>query len=462
MLSRTLTTLLARAADPHDDLWRDAEAKARLCVLDLVGVALAGTTAAPAGWQSPARAVSGSRGLATVIGGGSTAPADAALRNAFHGHLLDFDDCHKDVPGHAGVTVIPAALATAEAGASSLGELLRAVVWGVEAACLIGRSAGREQYDHGWHPTATFGSPAAAVAAGIVRSPADPDVLADALSLGALQSAGVLDAFGGFGKAWQVGCAARNGVDAAAAAAGGLRGLGRHLTKERGGLAMATGWSDHDNPWDPDARLAIEDTLFKAYASCFGTHAVVEAARELAAGLDAADIESVHVGIGDEFRDVIINPAPDSGLAAKFSASSVTALTLLGAPPSAPDFFDSAPVDRGAYRALEARTSVSVDPDVIAGGGTVELWLRDGSTRRAARDEPAPRSAAAERPTVVEKFHALADPLIGAAHAAELRHLLLDSDLETSVWDLGRLLAAPAGASHPITRTSPAPQPASR
>ncbi len=424
VLSRTLDALFHEAAT--SDRWLRSRQKATLCLLDLVGVVYAAHAVGTPAWRTGEPLATAP---ATAIGeNGAASATDAAFANAFRGHALDFDDCHKDVPGHASITVIPAALAAGEAADRSYGDLIRAVVWGVEFACQIGVAAGRAQYDTGWHPTATFGSIAAAVAATQMRlDEASPAQLADAASLGALQSSGLLSGFGSWGKAWQVACAARNGVAAAEAVASGVRDLGDQITGGRAYLATTIGLADapHDGLGD---ELAIERTLFKPYASCFGTHAVIDATRDLVhTGVQLADIAAIKVGIGAEFRDVIVNPAPNDLLGAKFSASAVTAYTIVAGPPTDPGFFDSAAYDRAAYDDLERRVSVFVDPAVRAGGATVTALLRDGTSRTRAREETRPSAASAEQEIVREKFRTLAGPVIGERAAAAVEEAVLGS-----------------------------------
>jgi 2-methylcitrate dehydratase PrpD len=59
-------------------------------------------------------------------------PRAAAIINGTAAHALDFDDTHDQAVLHAGVSVIPAALAVAEAGGASGQTLLDAVALGYD------------------------------------------------------------------------------------------------------------------------------------------------------------------------------------------------------------------------------------------------------------------------------------------------------------------------------------------
>lgn len=151
--------------------------------------------------------------------------------------------------------------------------MLRATVAGFEAATTLERCVGEKLFARGWHPTSVLDAIGAAVASVIVVD-LDERALRTAILLAALQSSGTMAGFGSVGKPWQVGCAARDGVHAAAAERS-LRGrLPDHLGGSAGVLTlMAGGAVDAEQPSAP----SVVDTQFKFYSTCFGTHAATVA-----------------------------------------------------------------------------------------------------------------------------------------------------------------------------------------
>lgn len=118
----------------------DIQRQALRCVLDLCGCGLAGSrTRVAAILRTYVRETYGPGG-ATVIG--SQEPASscgATLANAFAVSALDLDDGDRLTKGHPGAVIFPAALAAAQEAGRSGAEFLTAVVAGYEVAMRAGR-----------------------------------------------------------------------------------------------------------------------------------------------------------------------------------------------------------------------------------------------------------------------------------------------------------------------------------
>src|SRR5512143_1239528 len=108
---------------------------AKRCVLDLVGVAIAGT-------RTPMSRISAQFGRGQFAPGGCTVigspqglcAAGASWANGTFASALDMDDGNRMAMGHPGANVIPAALALAEQTGATGREFLAAVVAGYEIA----------------------------------------------------------------------------------------------------------------------------------------------------------------------------------------------------------------------------------------------------------------------------------------------------------------------------------------
>src|SRR5438105_10635388 len=88
------------------------------------------------------------QGSASIwFSGESAHPVGAALANSTAGCLLDGDDGHRAAVGHPGASIVPAAVAEAEAIGAEMDALLGAVVVGYEVSCRIGAARRWELVD---------------------------------------------------------------------------------------------------------------------------------------------------------------------------------------------------------------------------------------------------------------------------------------------------------------------------
>jgi 2-methylcitrate dehydratase PrpD len=124
------------------DLPPDVVAQARRCLLDLIGVAAAGsrTSAAQIVNNYAATQLRSSETEARMLFDGRRAsPAGAAFAGATTIDSLDAHDGHVLMKGHAGVVVLPALLAMVDSGAAcDEREFITALVLGYEIATRAG------------------------------------------------------------------------------------------------------------------------------------------------------------------------------------------------------------------------------------------------------------------------------------------------------------------------------------
>lgn len=223
-MAKTLTEVLGEfvAQTKLAELPPEVVAKAKTCVLHNLGVALAGRRTEALAHGLVAR-VYGAPKESTLFWDGSKVSAEgAALANAALMHARTQDDTHFPSSTHTGSTVIPAALAMAEAEGRSGGEFLTAMVLGYEVAARVGREYDTITTPRGFRATSIYGVfGAAASAARLLDLPAEG--IAAALGFAA-------NLAGGLGQTWiegssewrfQVGIAGRNGIFAARLAAVG-------------------------------------------------------------------------------------------------------------------------------------------------------------------------------------------------------------------------------------------------
>ena len=113
--------------------------KARVHTLDALASCVSGATLGPGRMGAAfARRVAGRDGISTVIGAGLRAdPVAAAFANGMAAHADETDDSHPGSLSHPGCSIVPAALAVAEASGASGASLLRAVVTGYDVGTRV-------------------------------------------------------------------------------------------------------------------------------------------------------------------------------------------------------------------------------------------------------------------------------------------------------------------------------------
>lgn len=131
----------AHAADTRfDDLSPQAVERAKVFILDTIGVGIAGATAQGSAGVLAAASRWGGGEAASVWGTAHRLPpAQAALVNAFQVHGQEYDALHEAAVLHAPATLLPALLAEAESrGGVSGRALITAFCVGVDVACGLG------------------------------------------------------------------------------------------------------------------------------------------------------------------------------------------------------------------------------------------------------------------------------------------------------------------------------------
>ena len=341
----------------------------------------------------------------------------AALVNGTISHALDYDDTHFAHIGHPSVGVIPAALAVAEAEGASGAAFQEAALIGMEAAIRFGIWLGRGHYQTGFHQTATAGAVGAAVAAGRLMR-LNPQQMDIALGLVATRASGLKSQFGTMGKPFNAGLAAANGVEAALLARLGIEARIGALEAPQGfgpthhGAADESAFDGLGDSW------LFETVSHKFHACCHGLHAALEAAGRI--DVPADQIAAIRVATHPRWMTVCNQPAPETGLGAKFSYATVLAMAFLGHDTARLDSFsDALCADRG-IRALRTKVAVTASEKLSEMQAELEVALQNGQVRQAAHDLDAPLPLAEREAKIIAK----ATALLGKGPAADLRALV--------------------------------------
>ena len=289
----------------------------RQCLLDWIGVTLAGTSEPLVDPLLDEVAEQGGNPQASLIGRGlKVSMQQAALINGAASHALDYDDVHAAHTGHPSVAIIPALLALAEHRGSSGAEFIEAFTAGYETICRIGRLVNPNHYEKGFHATATLGSFGAAAACARLLG-LDERRTAYAFGIAGTQASGLKSMFGTMCKPLHAGLAARNGLLAASLAA---RGFDSRTDVIECAQGFAAAQSDDFNLEaalaDPPGGFHMRANLFKYHAACYLTHAAIESAGRIREqdGFSLHSIREVIVRVNPGCDTVCNIPEPETGL----------------------------------------------------------------------------------------------------------------------------------------------------
>jgi 2-methylcitrate dehydratase PrpD len=243
---------------------------------------------------------------------------------------LELDEGYRKSPCHAGLYALPALLAEAESGGRSFADMLRSLVLSYEISTRVARTwtpANLAQHSH-----ARYGAIGAAAAAGLVRGVGGTHLLHALTAASTLVNAGPrshLIAGALVRNVWPA-LGAWSGMASVDWAAFGIAG------SPYGPYDVFTGLLGGEA--NPDVLTnglgrswAVLDGYTKVYACCQHTHAAVEAALDLKAGLAAeASLDDVAEIIVEThpLAMPLANRKPSTTLAGKFSMPHVVAVTL--------------------------------------------------------------------------------------------------------------------------------------
>ena len=348
--------------------------------------------------------------------------ASAAMLNGITSHTFDFDDTHLKTIIHPAGPVASAALALAEHVGANGGQLVDAVVLGIDVSCRVGNMIYPDHYDRGWHITGSTGMLGAAGACARLLG-LDARKTAMALGIAASQPIGVREQFGSMTKPFHPGGAARAGLMSALMAKHGYTASARALEAPRGLAQTFSTKCDWNEITDGLGRhFEISFNTYKPFACGIVIHPSIDGCVQLRAshGLHAEDIERVELKIHPLVLELTGKTAPASGLESKFSVYHACAAGLIFGQAGESEFSDDV-VARPDVVALRARIGAVADEEIHEASADVTIACKDGRELHVFVDHAI---GSLERPMsdadLERKFHGLVDPVLGAARAARL------------------------------------------
>ncbi len=289
----------------YEDLSQEARQQLKIHTLDAVGCALGALEAPPVKALRAQLEEFGGKPLASLIGGGKTAPDLAAFYNSALERYLDFMDSFiaKNETCHPADNVM-SVLAASEYAGNSGQAFLTALAVAYQVQCRLSEVAPvrPKGFDH-----TTQG--AYAVAAGVAKAlDLDAAGVANAVAISGASYVGLRVTRSGNLSNWKGLAYPNMAYGATSAAFLAKRGITGPLEvfEGKGGLMDAiTGRFELD--WSREDLEIVRNTNIKKYNAEFHAQTAMEAALELrsAQHLRAADIKSINVDIFDVAYDII-------------------------------------------------------------------------------------------------------------------------------------------------------------
>ncbi|MBT6278368.1 MAG: MmgE/PrpD family protein [Chromatiales bacterium] len=424
-----------------DDIPVQARTVARHCLMDMVGVTLAGKSEPLSEFLMAQIEDEGGAPHASLIGSDTrTSTGQAALYNGSAAHALDYDDVLGIFSGHPTVAVMPAVLALAERHGKDGKDVVTAFVAGVEVLARIGGMMTKGHYARGWHATGTIGSIGAAAACANLLG-LDAEATNHAMGIAATQAAGLKSNFGTMSKPLHAGKAASNGVLAASLASRGFTARENALDIEQGfGDTMAEGEHDMNRALDGLGEVFhTQDTLFKYHPACYGVHAPTEAALrvQVEEAFEPSRIEKIEISVPENCIGMCDIAEPQTGLEAKFSLTHNVALGLLGKADGSLSLYQDETFEMADVAALRGKTSVVGRADFSAFYSEVVVHQSDGQVIKQTFDISTPMSDLSEQEAkLTKKFRALATPVLGETKTNSAVAAMVALETQTAIGDV--------------------------
>lgn len=347
--------------------------------------------------------------------------ASAALINGISSHTFDFDDTHLKTIIHPAGPVASAILALAEVTGASGRQMIDALVIGIDVACRIGNCMYPDHYDRGWHITGSTGSIGAAAACARLMG-LDVTKTAMAIGIAASQPVGMREQFGTMTKPFHPGGAARAGLTSALMAKHGFTASPKAIEAPRGFIQTVStkcDWSEITG--ELGERFEISYNTYKPFACGIVIHPSIDACVQLREkGVTPENIERIELRVHSLVLELTGKKTPTDGLQGKFSVYHGCAAGLTFGCAGEEEFADEI-VTRADMVTLRAKINATVDDSIDEAAADVTAYLSDGSkvhvfVEHAIGSLQNPMTDA----NLEEKFHHLADQVIGAQKASAM------------------------------------------
>lgn len=420
-----------------EDLPKDVVERAKLCLLDWMGAALAGSDERPTRLATNMFREIGGRKESTVVRGEMTSCTNAAFVNGLMSHFLELDDSTlvNGAAFHTGVTTIPPALALGERERCTGKDFIAAVVLGYDIGIRIAAIVNPSHIDKGWHGTGTLGSFCAVASAGKILK-LDSSQMINALGIAGTQASGFQQTFGSMCKSFHAGRASYNGVIGALLASKGFTNAPDLLEGKRGFCKVT---SDDFNVEQAIRDLGrdykIMNNKFKIHASCGMTHGAIDALLKIVEkeDLKSVDVKEIRLKVARFVKEIVGQDfQPRDKIQAKFSLPFCAAIAVYRREASLSEFNDEMVSDRMVGKlmrrvVLEADSTMDKVLSNGAFGAQVSIQTKDGRTFQERVDIPRGyRGNPLSKRELVHKFRDLAKPFLRRKDVDRIVHIVDD------------------------------------
>ena len=384
---------------------------------------------------------------ATVLGHGLRAdPMTATLVNATAGVALEVDEGNRFGGGHPAIHSLPGAIALAEEMGATGRDFVESVLVGYELESRIG---GATKPRPNVHSHGHWGVIGTAVAAAKLKGYSAQQVR-ELINIAASMSPA---------NSWQPafrGATVRNlypgrsghdGLLAVDVYESGFTGLD-DAPADVFGTILGESFDRGAAAASMPGEYRIEQNYFKFYACCRLNHPALDAVFDAREGgrFDPDEVVAVDIS-APSMLDGMLGEYPENMLAAKFNVPYAVAASLVRGNAGVDEFYSDVRGDE-RIRELAAKVSVNVEPPPapVPAGGVPPTEAR---IRLAGDRELVGRAAIIKgdygnrlpRERLVEKFHALNDPILGASRAAEVVDAVSRLEELSDIRELTALLA---------------------
>jgi 2-methylcitrate dehydratase PrpD len=430
--------------------------RAKLHMLDAIGVALASSVEDFAPRIVGALQGLGGRGRYPVIGFPARLPIrDAVLANGAMVHGIDFDDTHSAGVFHASSSALPMALAAAQSIGGSGKDLLLAYLICVETASRVAIAAKGGFHLNGFHPTGMVAPFGAVLGIGRLWGLTAAQ-LAHAQGTVLSMASGSFEFLedGAWNKRLHPGWAVAAALTACSMARSGFIGAKRAYEGRYGLYNAYLGKTDAADLAACTAGLGREwemlNVALKPYPVCHYNHSFLDATLALrkAHAIDPEDIESVTTLISKDQIGIVWEPQankrrPQNDYDARFSLPFALAAALVYGKLTM-DEVGAGAINDPRVRALCDRMRYRFDPESAFPkyySGAVEIRMKDGRTlkqreqvNRGSRDNPLSRA------DIVAKFHSTAARALSPSRVEQLVEQILGIESAAAAEDFAAAL----------------------
>ena len=288
----------------------DVAARISELMLDTSGILIAAARTDFASLMAKAVHQSGDTPLLT---GGSSDLMGALLINSSLGYCLDLDAVYNPATLHIAAALFPSLLTLAAYRGSEGQEFMRAFNAGHDVAAAFGRAfSPSEMYARNFHPSSVCGAIGCAAASSVLLG-LDEAHVSDALGLATTMASGLTTVFDEerhHSAPFQIGHAARCGVEAALFAEAGVAGppmFGKKSIMD----TFSSGQSDGKTALlfeTLEKGGSVMQTGFKRHAACKFLQTAVDAAIAMREeGFDAKDISEIRLSVAPSTAPLIDN-----------------------------------------------------------------------------------------------------------------------------------------------------------